>query len=253
MRKIILSLLLCGLCYGGYSQLYPERRLIRSGNKQFEQGKYPEAEVTYMRALEKTPFSYEANFNLSDVRYKQERYEEAEQIFQQLAEMQVPEGMENLGPITGTDPASRARAYYNLGNSLFQQRKLEPALEAYKNSLRLNPSDQEAKFNLAYTKKLLDKDKNGGGGGGGQNNQNDQNKNQDNQQNNPDNKDNNDQNKQNPDKNDQQKNPDKQNQGGMSKEEAEQLLDAVQNSEDNTREKVDAKKVGKVGRSGKNW
>ena len=46
------------------------------------------------------------------------------------------------------DPAVDAQAWYNLGNSLFKQQQLEPALEAYKEALRRNPSDTDAKHNL---------------------------------------------------------------------------------------------------------
>ena len=54
----------------------------------------------------------------------------------------------------------RAQAFYNLGNAQFKQQKYKEALESYKQSLRLNPSDQEAKYNYAYTKRLLQKQQN---------------------------------------------------------------------------------------------
>ena len=159
-----------------------------------------------------------------------------------------------------------ASAYFNQGNALFQQRKLQEALEACKNSLRLNPADMEAKFNYAYTKKLLDKDKN-------DQNKNDQNKDQNkdnrndqnkNDKNDPNQNPDKDRNKDNPDNNQNGNDPDKQDQqppsggqqppqGGMSREEAERMLDAVQGSEDKTKKKVDEKKAVTVGNSGKNW
>ena len=148
-----LLLLAAGMAAG---QKYPERRDIRSGNKFYGKAEYSEAEISYRKALEKQPDSYEANFNLADALYKQKRYDEAAGLNEQLA----------------ADSArldNAASAYFNQGNALFQQRKLQEALEAYKNSLRLNPADMEAKFNYAYKKKLLDKDKN-------DQNKNDQNK-----------------------------------------------------------------------------
>lgn len=279
---IILGLMLlwAGSAFG---QKYPERRDIRSGNKLYEKGDYTEAEVAYRRALEKSPESYEGNFNLADALYKQKRYDEAAQMNARLA-------------ADSAYAENAAAAYFNQGNALFQQRKLEEALEAYKNCMRLAPNDQQAKFNYAYTKKLLEKDQQNQ-----QNNQdNQQNNNQNNQQNqdqnkdqndnqqNQDknqqdqNKDQNDQNKdQNKDQNDQNQNNDQNDQnnqnqqddgsgdqnrdqqdqnqqpqpqnGGMSREEAERMLDAVQGSEDNTKKKVDAQKVQAVGTSGKNW
>ncbi len=252
-----------------YGQRYPERRLVRAGNQQYERQNYVESEVTYRRALEKAPESYEANFNLGNALYKQERYDEAFSLFVQL------------GADTTRTKTEMAQSFYNAGNALFKQRKLEQALEAYKNSLRLNPNDREAKFNLAYTQKLLQKDQNNNGGGGNNQNQNNQNNNQGQNQNNPNNQNQNDQNNQNNQNNqnqndpnqdqnnpnqdqnnnqqqNQNQNPDSQ-QGenpqpqGMSKEEADRMLEAVQMSEDKTREKKDAKKVPVVGRSQKNW
>ena len=278
MRSTIILGLMLLIAGSASGQKYPERRDIRSGNKLYEKGDYTEAEVAYRRALEKNAESYEANFNLADALYKQKRYDEAAQMNAQLAADSAY--MENA-----------AAAYFNQGNALFQQRKLEEALEAYKNCMRLDPNDQQAKFNYAYTKKLLEKDNQNQQ----QNNQNNQQNNQENQQdqNKDQNKDQNDnqqdQNKnqqdQNKDKNQDQKdqnnnqndqndqnqqnddksggqNPDQQqdqNQqpqpqnGGMSREEAERMLDAVQGSEDNTKKKVDAQKVRAVGASGKNW
>ena len=253
IRHTIITCLLLLAAGTAAGQKYPERRDIRSGNKFYGNAEYSEAEISYRKALEKQPDSYEANFNLADALYKQKRYDEAAGLNEQLA----------------ADSArldNAASAYFNQGNALFQQRKLQEALEAYKNSLRLNPADMEAKFNYAYTKKLLDKDKN-------DQNKNDQNKDQNkdnrndqnkNDKNDPNQNPDKDRNKDNPDNNQNGNDPDKQDQqppsggqqppqGGMSREEAERMLDAVQGSEDKTKKKVDEKKAVTVGNSGKNW
>lgn len=256
IRNTIITCLLLLAASTAAGQKYPERRDIRSGNKLYEKGEYSEAEVSYRRALEKQADSYEANFNLADALYKQKRYDEAAQLNGQLAADSVH-----------LDKA--AQAYFNQGNALFQQRKLQEALDAYKNSLRLNPADMQAKFNYAYTKKLLEKEKNDQNNND-QNKDKDQNKDDKNDQNkdNKDNKDDNQNKDQNKDQNDPDKNrnddPDKQDQQppsdgqqpkpeGMSRDEAERMLDAVQSSEDNTKKKVDEKKAVVVGNSDKNW
>lgn len=271
IRSTIIVVLMLFSAGAAFGQKYPERRDIRSGNKLYEKGDYTEAEVAYRRALEKNPESYEGNFNLADALYKQKRYDEAAQLNARLA----------------ADSASvehAAAAYFNQGNALFQQRKLEEALEAYKSCMRLDPNDQEAKFNYAYTKKLLEKENQNQNNQNNLNNQNDQNQNQDQNKDQNDNQQNQDQNQQdqnkdqnndqndqnnqndqnpqdqqndgsggqNPDQQDQNQQPQPQN-GGMSREEAERMLDAVQSSEDNTKKKVDAQKVRAVGASGKNW
>ncbi len=265
MLLVTMTLLSAGL----YAQQHPERRHIRSGNRAYEELEFEKAEQAYRKAAVKTPGVAESEFNLADALYKQGRYEEAENTLKTLTSKE-----------NSLIPAQAAQAYYNLGNAQFAQQKLSEALESYKQSLRLNPDDKEAKYNYVYTKKLLDQNNNQN-----QNNQdnNDQNQNQDqNNQNNPD------QNNQNGDGNDNQNNQDNSqspndNRGqdnnnnngqdgqgednptppskggqspqksGISQQEAEQILNAIQGQEDKTREKVDAQKAVAVGRSGKNW
>lgn len=245
MRKIILTtafLLISSLVWG---QMFPERSQVRKGNRQYEKENYTEAEAKYMGALSKNPLSYEGNFNLGNSYFRQGRLEEAEQRFQQLGE--IP----NL-------PEPMAETQYNLGNTYFEQQKLKEALEAYKQSLRLNPNDQEAKFNLAYVQKLLeDQENDGDGDGDGENDQdNDQDQNQDQNQDDNQDPDQNDdpdnQNQDQPDQPDQNQQPQPQ-EGRMSREEAERMLDAVQNNEDQTREKVDKQKAAVVEKSRRNW
>ncbi|MDL2320641.1 tetratricopeptide repeat protein [Alistipes sp. OttesenSCG-928-B03] len=246
-----------------YAQKYPERGHVRKGNKEYAKGNYAQSEVEYKRALEKAPEMYEADFNLGNAFYKQERWDEASKIFVRLA----------------ADSASvenRAAAHYNAGNAYFQERKLQEALEEYKSSLRLNPGDMDAKFNLAYVKKMLEEQDQDGGGDG----ENDQDQDKDNQDQNDQNKDQQgDQDKEQQDKDqqgdqnkDQQGDKDKDDKGqqdkddkgekdgkdgqndskpegrdgqqqGLSREEAAQMLQAVQAQEDRTREKVDDKEA----------
>ena len=233
-----------------HAQKYKERRFIRSGNELYEKGDYVESEVSYRRAIEEAAGSLEANYNLAASLYKQEQFKEAAQMYESI---RADSTIEN---------EVSSQVLYNSGNSLFKQRELEKALEAYKSSLRINPNDMEAKFNLAYTQKLLEEDKK-------KQEQEDQNKddqdkkddqqdkenqNKDDQKDQDDKEGDKDQDK----KDDQQKPEDKegegeQNRGNISKQDAEQMLNAVQMEEDKTREKQDAKKVKTVGKSGKNW
>lgn len=222
------------------AQRFPERKFVRSGNTMYERGRFAESEVDYRRALEKSPESYEAAYNLAGALYKQERYQEAAELYGQVA-------------ADSTHSNTMASALYNNGNALFKQRQLEQAIEAYKSALRLNPSDEQAKFNLAYTKKLLEKDDNKDDKDNKDNKNNQDNKQdqqqQQNQQQKPDKGDQN-KDKSQPQNQDQQQQPQ---QGGMDKQEADQMLEAVQMSEDKTREKVNEQKAKTVGRSGKNW
>lgn len=290
------------------AQKFPERRLVRKGNRSYERLDYNKAAERYQQAIGVCDSCYEATFNLGDALYKQKEYDEAGKIFSALA-----------ADSTRSD-LDRAQAYYNLGNTLFQQKKYQEALSAFKKSLRLNPADLETKYNYAYTKKYIEDQQQQGGGGNDQNQdqnqQNDQNQGGGNDQQNDQNKDQNDQNKdqngdgqndQNKDKSDDKndkgdqnkdQNNDKnndpndeqndqndqskdqngdgnedQNNGqnddqndpregegeggeqpsGLSQNDAERMLDAIQGEEDKTRDKVNAKVGRGVVKSGKNW
>ena len=202
---------------GASAQDMPERSEVRRGNRQYNKGNYEKSIERYERALEAAPESFEARYNLGNALYKAERFDKAEQTMRQAA-----------ADTLRTDD-ERAQAFYNLGNAQFKQQKYKEALESYKQSLRLNPSDQEAKYNYAYTKRLIDDDENGGGGGGDEKNQ-DQNKEQE---------------------GDQQGEPQPV-PAGISPQEQEQMLDAIQAQEDRTQDKL-KEKQGVVVRGSKNW
>ncbi len=261
MYKLLYIILFLFAAAGAQAQQLPERSLVRKGNRQYNKGNYEQSIGRYEQALQAAPGQFEAIYNLGNALYKAERFDRAEQTMQQAAADSLRADTE------------RAEAFYNLGNAQFKQQKYQEALESYKQSLRLNPSDMEAKYNYAYTKRLLDQNKNGGGGGG--NDQKDQDKDQNKDQNqngqgqqNPDQKgDQKDQKgdpkdqqgdqKQDPqdgkgdkgDKGDQQGQPTP---SGISPQEQQQMLDAIQAQEDKTQEKL-KEKQGVVVRGKKNW
>lgn len=241
MKKIVVLLLISFCAVEGYAQRFGERSIIRSGNRNFERGNYVEAEVDYAKANSKSPI-FEGLFNHADALYKQGRYEEAMAGYQSLVE----------APLNQNTPS----VFYNTGNSLYNLNKLKEAEEAYKMALRLNPKDQDAKFNLAYVQKKLEQNDNQDQNKDQNKDNKDQDQNKDQNKDQDKNKDNQDQNKdkQNPENN-QDKQDQKDQQGGMNKQEAEQMLKAMEANEANTRDKVDEdkKKKGVVVRSGRNW
>ena len=200
---------------GVQAQGMPERSLVRKGNRQYHKGEYDAAIGRYEEALKAAPGQFEATYNLGNALYKAERFDRAEQTMMQAAADSL------------RSEAERAEAFYNLGNAQFKQQKYKEALESYKQSLRLNPADMEAKYNYAYTKRMLDQDQNGGGGNDRQNqDQNQQNQQDQQQQNQGRNQDQNQQNQQ-----------DRQDQA----------------QEDKTQEKLKEKAKGVVVRGKKNW
>ena len=242
MYRMLCILLVLLAATEATAQQMPERSLVRKGNRQYNKGEYGEAIKRYEEALKAAPESFEATYNLGNALYKAERFDTAEQTI-----------LRATADTLRTDN-ELAETYYNLGNAQFKQKKYKEALESYKQSLRLNPSDMEAKYNYAYTKRLLDDQNKDGGGGNDQQNQ-DQNQDQ-NQQNQ------NGQGQQNPqqqpakpdnsqgDKGDGEGQPTP---SGISPQEQEQMLDAIQAQEDKTQEKLKEKRQGVVVRGKKNW
>ena len=255
MKKIFITALCLLFALPLMAQHMPERSEVRRGNRQYNKGNYEQSSERYRNALVADSLNFEATYNLGNANYKMERYEAAEQTLMRAAADSLRNNEE------------RAKAFYNLGNAQFKQQKLQEALQSYKNSLLLNPSDMEAKYNYAYTKKLLeDQQQNGGGGDNNQDQNQDQNQNQNQDQQQqqgqndqqPDKDQNQDQN-QNPDNQDQKPQDEKpqgqqpqQPQQGISEQEQQQILDAIQAQEDRTQEKL-KEKQGVIIRGTKNW
>ena len=148
---------------------------------------------------------------------------------------------------------------YNMGNSLLMGGKLQESIEAYKNSLKLKPENMEAKYNLAYAQDLLKKQQEQQKQE--QNKQDKQDQNQNKDQNKDKNKDNNEnkdqdkkQNDQQEDNQNQQQQQQRQQEQGISKEDAERLLNSIANDEKNVQEKVKLAKAANARvKTLKNW
>ena len=139
-RILSITLLFLFAAAGVQAQRLPERSLVRKGNRQYNKGEYEASIGRYEEALKAAPGQFEATYNLGNALYKAERFDRAEQTMVQAAADSL------------RSDAERAEAFYNLGNAQFKQQKYKEALESYKQSLRLNPADMEAKYNYAYTK-----------------------------------------------------------------------------------------------------
>lgn len=226
-----------------------DRKEVRSGNRQFRREDYKAADISYRKALVKDSLSLAANYNLANVLYREEHYDEAGKAL---------ETVKNVAETSGYG----ADYNFNVGDVALARKDYAAAVEAFKKSLVLNPGDLQAKENYIYAKKMLENQQKNGGGGGqdNQDNQDNQN-NQDNQQN----QDNQDQ--QNDRNQDQQDNQD--NQGGQDKpqdgqgqqpvnispQQAQQMLKAVQAKEKETQDKVNKEKAEalKSRQKEKNW
>ena len=107
---------------------------VREGNRLFAQGKYAEAETAYMDAQVKNPGKPEVLYNLGNSLIKQKKYSQGVQSLRQSA---------NKG-----DKAIRENSWYNTGNALFEAGRFKDSAEAFVQSLKLDPSDKDAKHNL---------------------------------------------------------------------------------------------------------
>ena len=208
-----------------------ERKYVRQGNKQYKEEVFDESEILYRKALEKEQQSYSGEFNLGDAMYKQEKFEDAARSFHKLAENQ-------------TDPIKLGELYHNLGNSFLKANQLEASIEAYKQSLRNNPADNETRHNLAYAQQMQQQ----------QQDQKDQDQNQDKQdqdqeqdkqdQEQDQDKQDQDQNQQDQDKQDQEQDQqDQQQQPQISREDAQRMLQALQQDEQDLQEKLKKQKA----------
>lgn len=235
---IVAMLFVCGEVS---AQQMKERGLVRRGNREFRREHFEKSVDSYQRALQHDSTCFEAKYDLASALYRTERYDKAEKTLLSIA-----------NDTTRTE-LERGEVAYNLGNTQFAQQKYKEALSSYRQAMRCNPNDEDAKFNYAFTKRLIQ-----------QQEQQQQQQNQDqNQDQNKDNKDNqqdnqNQQNEQNQQQPQNQEGKDEQQEGGqrpegaMTPEQQEALLQAIQAEEDKTQDKLKEKK-GVLIRGSKNW
>ena len=272
------------------AQKMPERALVRKGNRLFDKERCAQSADAYQHALNHDSTSFEARYNLGNTMLRRAMadttaYDDPNSSAAKLSQgfISQAEGLLQAAAADSLRTADeRADAFYNLGNTQFVQQKLQDALKSYRQSLVLRPDDMEAKYNYALTKKLLEQQQqqqqNQQNNDQNQDQQQDENQNQDqnqqgdnNQNQNDQNNDQNNQNNQNDNKqnqdnkqdnkgggDDEQKEQPQKPQGekprsGMSEEQQQQLLNAIQAQEDKTQEKLDEKKKGIIIRGKKNW
>lgn len=239
----ILTIFLITLAISSYGQ--NERKFVRQGNKYYEMAmqdstkldtvQFNKAEIEYRKAIEKKPEDTKWNFNLADALYKQRKFEESAEKFKDIAER-------------ASDKIDKSRALHNMGNSMLMNNKLDESIEAYKQALRNNPDDLETKYNLLYAMNLKKKQDE-------QKKKKDQDKNKDKDQKKDQNKDQKKDQKKDQDKKKDEQNKDQQQnqqpqQNKISKQNAEQMLQALENNEKKIQEKV--KKVQAMKAQSKN-
>jgi len=109
--------------------------IIKKGNDLYKQQQYEPAKAVYDEALAKDSSNTIARFNLANTAYRLAKPDDAIRSLDQVL-------------IKYTDAGEKSRAYYNKGVVLTNQKRLEESIEEYKNALRQDPNDKEARENL---------------------------------------------------------------------------------------------------------
>ena len=273
MNRISHLVFFAGFCLGAFAQEGAVNNLIYEGNEKANDKEFLQAEVDYRMALSKAPERNEALYNLGNIHFENEHFDEASQRYFQAQKF-------------ASSKADKHLAFHNMGNVFMKKKDYAKAVEAYKNALRNNPTDDETRYNYALAKELLEKEK--------QQQQQDEQQDQDKQnqeqeqenekQDNQDNQGDQDQNEESDqkdkgeegeqekqegdpeekkgDQSPQSGNPDQQEkrppppprQGQLSPQQVQSLLEAMNNQEKDVQEKVNAKKVNAVPvRRKKDW
>lgn len=199
------------------------RKNIRKGNREYRKENFPDAATLYGKAVEGNAASKEAAFNWGNALYRQQQWDQAIDKYNHYVSLE----QEN--------PEEASAAWHNIGNTMLHKKELEGSMEAYKMALRLNPEDDEARYNLAVVQKMMqDEEDQGGGEDEQQDDQQEQEQEQEQDQNQEQQQDQQPQNNQ-----DQEQRPEESNQPEqMSRENARQLLQAIEQDERETQEKV---------------
>lgn len=211
-----------------------DRQYIRNGNKLFHQQNYAKAEVEYRKAISKNPNNSQAIYNLGNALLMQQKDSAATSLFQKSGKIEKSK-------------IRKAMSYHNIGLICQKHQMYGEAINAYKEALRNNPNDNETRYNLALCKKLL------------KNQPKDKNK-QNNKQKDKNNKDKNKKDKNKDKQNNKNKDQDKQDKkqqqpkDRMSKDNAEQLLNAAMQEEKATQQRI-SKAMQQAGsrKLQKNW
>lgn len=214
-----------------------ERRLITKGNSLYKDRKFVEAQGFYESALLENPASAEAKYNLALSQIRQIVNPADTSARSQSLTAAAKKNLAEVAALTRTKPGLAAKANYNLGNIEFNSKDYAKAVDYYKQSLRIDPSDDKARKNLRIAQKNLENQKN----------ENKDNQNKDNKENkeNKDNKDNNKNQQDNKD-NDKENQPEQkpQDSKALNRQAAERILQAVDNKESQTRARVNKASKG---------
>ena len=205
------------LLMAGSAAAQSDRQYVHQGNKQFRAGNYADAEVLYRKAIEKNPRNPQAVYNLGVALMKQQKDSAAIQQFMDAGKIE-------------TNPLRRAQSFHNAGVICQGKKMYGEAIDVYKEALRNNPADDETRYNLELCKRQQKQQQQ-------QQKQDQQKQDQQKQDQQKQDQQKQDQQKQEQKKEEQQQQQQKQEQQ-MSRENAEQMLNAAMQEEKQTQQRM---------------
>ncbi len=231
------------------------KRNMYKGNLFTDEKDYEEAMYYFKQALDESPLNFKANFNVANTYFQLKNYGKAAELF---------ESINGLAP----SRFEEAKVFHNLGNSFFMNKKLDEAIDAYKQGLRLNPADEATRYNLAYAQFLKkqeeERDQNQGQGqneneneneGQGQGQNENENENENQNENEGDENEKEKENESEGDGNESDKEPNRENRNNstnkISKEQARRILEAAYKREKEIQEELEKRKIVGTGKSRK--
>ena len=248
MKRIFITYLILICSSGiGLNAQKKVRSAIREGNSLYNKEAFLDSEISFRKALEVNPSDSIATFNLGNSLFRQQNEEKVKESFSHYnttAQNAAKAGNKQLA----------AKAFYNAGDVMMAAQQYDKAIEYFKQSLKNDPSDHEARYNLVLAQKLLQKNQD--------QNKDDQNKDdqqQDQQQQDQQQQDQqqkqDQQQEQNQDQQEHQNQDQQQQQNQMSQEQAEAILNANNRDEKETQQKVKEKQMQQVKRkqTGRDW
>jgi Ca-activated chloride channel family protein len=209
---------------------------LQAARKLYKSGDYVQSYQKYKSAQKNAPKNIDLSDEMGQSAYKAQEFEKAEKLFKQSSSAKG-------------DKMQKAKAYHNIGNSKLKQKKYEEAIDAYKESLRNNPNDEETRYNLAEAMK---KQKN-------QQDKKNQEENKDNKdkqenKNQEPNKDKQENKQQNSNQNQSKSNSSESKKSQLSDKKTERMLDDLAKKEMETKKKMGGNKSkSSNSKSGKDW
>ncbi len=206
-----------------------ENVAIKKGNRLYKEQKFDESQKQYQQALQQSPDNASANYNMGNAQFRKNGFDDAVKSYDNAI-------------LHSSDNNIKEQSFYNKGVAAMKQQKLEESIAAWKDALKLNPDDEEARENLEKALREL------------------KNKQQQQQQQNKDKKkdnkkqDNKDQQKQDQNQNqNQQQQPPQPQKSRLTKQQVEQLLKALQQKEKDVQDKMNQNKVRSLSQPDKDW